>query len=66
MKPLFLRDAGSKQGSRTGPAVLNNSLGRSRALVTVFVHLPGGKTFFWLESFDWLWPYLNLLKLWLQ
>lgn len=35
MKTLSLRGARRKEGSRTGSAVLNYSLGRSRALVAV-------------------------------
>jgi len=39
MKARFLRDARRKKGSRTGSAVLNYSLRRSRALVAVFTSL---------------------------
>lgn len=51
MKPLFLRDARRKEGSRTGSAVLSYSLWRSRALVALCVHLPGGKKLFLVGKF---------------
>lgn len=51
MKHLFLRDARRKEGSRTASAVLNYSLGRSRALVAVFFHLHGGRNIVLIGKF---------------
>lgn len=49
MKSLILQDARREESSRTGSAVLNYRLGRSRALFAAFIHLPGGK----IHIFGW-------------